>query len=196
MTVPIFLVFVVAFSLTLWLIGSYTVVAKIKEPKHKLIVEEKWYEIHHYHPFLLAEMDIFWPRSRAMADGYRILSYYLFWGNDKEKKMDFMNPVRDKRKKIGQHTIQFMLSDEYTMKTIPKPDDTRITIKQVKKKNVAVLKFTWYVTEKRMKRKIHEFSTMLQHDTYVPVWDYISAEYNPPFSFPFMKRNEIIVEIE
>jgi hypothetical protein len=41
MTITIFLIFVIVSSLALWLIGSYTVVGKIKEPKNKLIVEEK-----------------------------------------------------------------------------------------------------------------------------------------------------------
>ena len=172
------------------------VISNIKEPKHKLIVEEKWYEIHHYHPYLIAEIDIFWPRARAMQDWYRILSYYLFWGNDVEKKMDFMNPVRDKRKKLFQHTIQFMLSDTFTIKTVPKSDDTRITVKEVKRKNMAVLKFTWYVTEKRIKRKVADLSKMLKHDNYIPIGSYISAEYNPPFSFPLMKRNEIMVQVD
>lgn len=196
MTLTIFLILIIVSWLAVWLIWSYRVISNISEPRHKLILEEKWYEVHHYHPSLIAQIDIFWCRSKAMADGYRILSYYLFWGNDQEIKMNFMNPVRDKRKKIGQHTIQFMLASDYTMKTVPKSDDTRIVIKEMKKHNVAVLKFTWYVTEKRIKRKIHELSNMLKQDNYIPVGAYISAEYNPPFSFPLMKRNEIIIEIE
>jgi len=52
------------------------------------------------------------------------------------------------------------------------------------------------VTERRIKRKIAELSNMLIRDKYVPVGDYISAEYNPPLSFPLMKRNEIMIEIK
>jgi hypothetical protein len=37
---------------------------------------------------------------------------------------------------------------------------------------------------------------MLETDGITIIWNLNSAQYNPPLSFPYLRRNEIIAEIE
>jgi hypothetical protein len=61
---------------------------------------------------------------------------------------------------------------------------------------MAAFRYTGWVREWVAETKKQELKSFIERDNYAPVWDFLSAQYNPPFSFPLMRRNEILVEIE
>lgn len=187
------------------------VVKNLEEPLYKVILIENWYEIRSYAPYVVAETEVIWDQAIALNDGFRRLAGYIFGGNTTQqtinmttpvvdtkqsKKIKMTAPVTETKRKNDFYMVQFAMPNKYTLDTLPIPDDSRVILREVKPGKVAVMRYTGFVNEKKVEQKKAELGTMLARDGYEPISAFSSAQYNPPFSFPFMKRNEILVEID
>lgn len=210
MSLVYFLIGIVTLGMAIWLIGSYISINGLEEPRFSLILEEKWYEIRQYAPYIVAEVEVKGTYNEAINDGFRHLAAYIFWGNTtkesiemtapviekKSEKIRMTSPVIDIKWKSSSRTIQFTMPKEYTMESLPIPDDTRVNIREIPRRKMAAFRYTGWVREWVAETKKQELKSFIERDNYAPVWDFLSAQYNPPFSFPLMRRNEILVEIE
>jgi hypothetical protein len=61
---------------------------------------------------------------------------------------------------------------------------------------VAVLRFSGYATDSVMAEKRQQLAHLLSRDGLRPAGDFMEAYYNPPWTPPFMRRNEVLVDIE
>ena len=145
----------------------------------------------------------------AINAGFRILAGYIFGGNTRLESIDMTAPVMERESEsiamtapvTEQQTgefrrISFMMPGKYTLDTLPKPDDKRIRFKEILEKKYAVIRFTWYPTGPRVESKKAELAELIQSLGYIPKGEPVFAAYNDPFSFPLLKRNEILIEVE
>lgn len=93
------------------------------------------------------------------------------------------------------HRISFVMPAEYTMDTLPKPNDKRIKIEEVKEQKMAALRFKGRVKEKLANEKIEELKKWLSKEKLIPKSNFMVAQYNHPAVPGFLRRNEILVEI-
>ena len=105
-------------------------------------------------------------------------------------------PVMDTVSSSGKHIVAFTLPSKYTLESLPKPDNANIRFRQVAPSQRAILQYTWYATESRVATKKQLLTELLTRDGFKIVSEMISAQYNPPLSFPLLRRNEVMVEIE
>lgn len=211
MTLWYFLLGITTLWLGIWLLWSYIALNGLEEPEFSIILEEKNYEIRYYKPYIVAEVEVYGNQRNALNDGFRILAWYIFgWNRTQEsismttpvadikdsETISMTTPVIDIKEKASQHKIQFTMPSSYTMESLPVPDDSRVKLLELTPKKVAALRFTGWVSEKRADKKIAELKNYVLRDWYVLVWEASLAQYNPPFSFPLMRRNEILLEIE
>jgi len=105
-------------------------------------------------------------------------------------------PVSDTLTSQNTHIVQFSLPSKYTLETLPIPNNDRVKLKKIEWYTAAVLSYTWWATPKRVQQKKNTLENLLAQDTKEIIGDMNSAQYNPPLSFPFLRRNEIIVEIK
>jgi hypothetical protein len=104
-------------------------------------------------------------------------------------------PVSETLLADNSRTVSFVMPAEYTLATLPTPNDKRIEIVEVLAHKSAVLRYSGYNnTEKvaNMKAKLLQY---LKRDSVVVVGAPRGAGYNPPWTPPFMNRNEILVDI-
>ncbi len=105
------------------------------------------------------------------------------------------SPVMDTVSNTGKHIVAFTMPSQYKLATLPKPDNTNIRFRIVEKSQRAVLRYTWYATDRRVDDKKKLLSEFLIRDGYAMKGEMISAQYNPPLSFPLLRRNEVMVDI-
>ena len=94
------------------------------------------------------------------------------------------------------YTMSFMMPSKYTLNTLPTPNNPAVKLRLVPKKKVAVIRFSLYANEKRVKEKTAELKKALERDGITAVGETEIARYNAPFSNPLLRRNEILMEIE
>jgi len=104
----------------------------------------------------------------------------------------------------SQHTMAFVLpASLYTsVEQAPQPTDPRIKLRQLPERLQAVRSFTWNFQPDRAREQLAELLADLDRDG----WrarrgadgevEWQAAGYNPPFTLPFLKRNEVCVNVE
>ena len=204
----IFLI-LLAVIVLLWVAYGYFS-SRVKEPKFSVVEKKDGYEIRAYEPYIEAQVKVTGAYRNAMSTGFNILAGYIFGGNTRKQSIAMTAPVTEQRSEPIAMTapvsetvladnariVSFVMPETYTLETLPTPSDKRIEIVEVPKHKSAVLRYSGYnnsekVTE--MKAKLLEY---LGRDNVVVVGVPRSAGYNPPWTPPFMNRNEILVDVE
>lgn len=102
----------------------------------------------------------------------------------------------------GAKTMTFLLPAKYTVATAPQPTDSRVEIHEVPKKYYAVQTFSYGWSEEKCKSIATAIEAEItKQDGYSTVGSgetlkWLRAGYNPPFTLPFLRTNEVMVQIE
>lgn len=112
------------------------------------------------------------------------------------EKIAMTAPVMDTISETGAHTVAFTMPKQYTLETLPRPLESKIRLRQIPATKKAVLRYSGYATPKIVEKKKQILREYLVRDGYTPASPALSAQYNPPLSFPFLRRNEILIDIE
>lgn len=95
------------------------------------------------------------------------------------------------------HVIAFGMPASYTMETLPQPNDKRVELKKIESKKFAVLQFSWYYSEPRIRAMKEKLLAMVKRDGLEMVSQEAAfAGYNAPWTPPWMVRNEVLIEIK
>lgn len=109
--------------------------------------------------------------------------------------------VRGQNGAGGEKTMQFMLPAEYdTLDKIPKPTNSAVQIVGLPPQVGAVHVYSGTFSESRARQVAEQLAEQLQKDGVKVTTDYVLENYqfwgyNPPFTLPFMRRNEVWVEL-
>ena len=79
---------------------------------------------------------------------------------------------------------------------LPHPDDTRILIRPLPSRRVAVVRFSGRYDDEAVQEKKRELMTRVESSGFVPRGEATFAGYDPPWTIPLLRRNEVWVEIE
>jgi hypothetical protein len=106
-------------------------------------------------------------------------------------------PVRSETTETDTDTVRmaFYLPSEYSPETAPEPTDSDVTLVTEPQKTVAVNQFSWYAPEWRVARRTQKLLSTLEGEGIEPVGDPTLLRYNDPWTPPFMRRNEVAVEV-
>lgn len=183
------------FPLILLLIftGVQSMAGTIEEPSWELIDTVGPVEIRTYPPAIQAITEL--GSSAASTSGFKRLAGYIFGDNENQQSIAMTAPVQET---LGQErpVMAFTMPAEYSMDDLPSPGDGRVSIVEVPEKTVASLSFSGWATGGKVARLQKQLlATLEQRDVQI-VGDPVLNQYNPPWTLPFMRRNEISVEIE
>jgi len=92
--------------------------------------------------------------------------------------------------------MHFVMPSQYTLATLPKPSNPAVTLRQVPAKTWAVLRYSGFNTEAKIQQKTNELVAWLAAQKIKPLGSPQLARYNPPWTLPMFRRNEIMLEIE
>lgn len=91
--------------------------------------------------------------------------------------------------------VQFTMPSEYSKATLPTPVNPEVSLRDVPGKRFAVNVFSGFSGEERVQQKIDELFVWLDGKNIKSIGAPQLARYNPPWTLPFWRRNEILVEI-
>jgi hypothetical protein len=159
------LLIIAAVALVIWITGTLLAIRGIEEPSYTVVE----YEIREYASYIVAEVEVDGDMRTALNSGFRQLAGYIFGGNTAKSSiamtvpvMDTTRssesiamtaPVMDRVSNSGKHIVAFTMPSQYTLATLPKPDNTNIQFRTVDKSRKAVLRYSWYATESRVSAK-------------------------------------------
>jgi hypothetical protein len=112
--------------------------------------------------------------------------------DDESQKIAMTAPVTMQQAN-GKWRVQFVMPSRYTMQTLPKPNNPDITITELPVKTYGVIKFSGLAGTKKVAEKTETLRTWMQSQKLTITGTPELARYNPPWTLPFMRRNEIMI---
>jgi len=149
----------------------------------------------------------------ASGQGFRLIAAYIFGQNRVNEKIAMTAPVTveerpSQSEKIamtapvgiesnaGKWTVSFVMPAQYTMESIPKPTNSQVQLRQIPAVKKAVISFSGFYNEQKVAEKTLELEQWIKTHNLHPVGVPNFARYNPPWTLPFMRRNEIMINLQ
>lgn len=185
----------------------------IEEPKYTILEQSDAFELRAYAPKIIAETAVTGDMDDASSAGFKRIADYIFGNNTapaggneeismtapvtmeaevKSAKISMTAPVT-MEETDGQWRMHFVMPGQYTMETIPTPNNPAVVLREVPTSNYAVIKFSWLAGEDKVAKKTAELMAWLASKNITPTGKPQLARYNPPWTLPFLRRNEIMV---
>jgi SOUL heme-binding protein len=93
----------------------------------------------------------------------------------------------------NQWRMYFVMPSQYTLETLPKPNNPAVTLSAIPASRMAVLRFSGLAGEEKTAKKTAELLAWLKSKQITPIGEPELARYNPPWTLPFLRRNEVMV---
>jgi hypothetical protein len=164
----------------------------IEEPQYEVLQSIDGIEIRQYQAVVQAVTTL--PGTSHTMEGFKRLAGFIFGGNNKEQKIAMTAPVQET---LGENSAEmaFTMPNEYRLGDLPTPTDSRVSLHNVPARTVAVVKFSGWATQSRTQRFERELRAVLT-DTAIKIIGTASLnQYNPPWTLPFLRRNEVMIEV-
>ena len=188
----------------------------IEEPKYTLMEKYEAFEIRKYSPYLVAQTEVSGTFDERGGKAFRILIKYISGENQQQsnikmtvpviqessdeegQKISMTAPVIQEKGKEDSNSaiISFVMPESFTLDTLPSPSDNRITLREIPAKIVAVLQYSGGWSEERYKEHEAILIKALQNANIKIIGEPSFARYNSPFALWFMRRNEIMIEVQ
>jgi hypothetical protein len=186
------------------------VVMAIEEPEFKIESKSENYEVRSYGPVLVAETTVEADFESAGNQAFRILAGYIFGGNQSKTKIAMTAPVNQKAasekiemtapvtqaKGPSGFLVQFTMPKVYSLETLPIPNDSRVQLRQIPARKIAVYGYSGSWSESRYNEKLASFREELKRDGRVVAGEPVLARFDSPFRLWFLRRNEIWIEVK
>lgn len=170
-------------------------------------------EARQYGPRIAAETTVAADEDRARNIGFRRLANYIFGANHRDETISMTTPVAQQSGRGGDEiamtapvvqsraaddrwTIRFFMPSKWTMDTLPAPDDDNVSLVTVPGETVAVLRFSGDRSPAAVFAKADELRRHLRNRGIAPEGDPVAWFYDPPWTLPFRRRNEIAIPVK
>ena len=195
------------------IVASRSVMA-IEIPEYRVIEQEGAYELREYSPYLIAETEVESGFMNAGNVAFGRLFRYISGANTSQTEIAMTAPVEQAREARGQkiamtapveqasvdgvYRVGFVVPRKFNRETVPKPVDSRITIREVPARTVAVWRYSGRWTEENFREHERDLRALLARKGLRTTSgdSAIIARYDAPFMPWFMRRNEVLIPIE
>ena len=178
-----------------------------EKPDYTVVMEDDEFEIREYPSMLIAEVTVKGDRKTAANLAFKKLAGFIFGDNQSRSKLAMTSPVTQTpavSEKIamtapvvqtqtdtGIWVVNFMMPSEYTMETLPVPDDKDITIRETDPYKAVTVRFTGKWKMSTMEKRTRQLETYAAEKGLTTLGPPDYAFYDPPFMPGFMRRNEV-----
>jgi hypothetical protein len=175
-----------------------------EEPKYRVVARLGAVEIRDYAPRLAAQVTVPGDEISARSAGFRRLAGYIFGKNiamtapvaqSAATKIAMTAPVAQAGNEAG-WTISFYMPAGYTLATLPKPTDSGISVVELPGEIAAVVRFSGIPGVSATARARRALLDGVQGSRWKPVGAPVEWFYDPPWTLPWARRNEVAVRVE
>jgi hypothetical protein len=191
--------------------------AEVEKPKYKVVGQVEKIELRRYESYIVAEVTIDDDENSAMTRGFRPLADYIFGANVAQDEVEMTSPVLQQSSKseeiamtspvlqsataatesagTGPQTIQFIMPSQYTLETLPKPNNPEVGIKKVTGYTVGVIAFSGTGGMNDMHEKESQLRGTLERHNIRTTGTAMYARYDPPWTPAAERLNEVMIPV-
>ncbi|MBL8380969.1 MAG: heme-binding protein [Burkholderiales bacterium] len=190
-------------ALILSLLSSATMA--IEEPAYTVVRQLDGVEVRQYAPYVVAQVLVPGPADEAGSQAFPILAGYIFGKNKGERRFDMTAPVTQTAAPVkmemtapvtqapapGGFVVQFVLPRRVTLASAPEPLDARVELREMPGRQVAVIRYSGFWSQSNHDEQLGRLQAALRAAGLPWTGEPTLSRYNPPITPPFLRRNEI-----
>lgn len=184
------------------------------EPEYSVTQQDELFEVREYDTLVVVETVVDASFDDAGGVAFRRLFGYISGDNQSAVEIAMTAPVMaaDESTPVGEEIAMtapvtgqqtalgwryaFVLPSDYTLATAPLPGNPEVRLEQVSARKVAVVRYSGSWTEENYTRNVQLLQqwmsqNQLEADSLPRV-----AGYDPPWTLPFLRRNEVMIDIK
>jgi hypothetical protein len=202
------LAWIVPLALLLLASLSGNLMSQVEQPRYTVLESHGNIEVREYAPTIAAEVEVSGDRMQALHQGFSLIADYIFGDNLSAKKVPMTAPVTQAPgEKIamtapvtqlgsgGSWTVRFIMPSAYTLDTLPKPRNGAVHLVTVPARKVVVIRFSGSNTDANIGSHRDTLLQYVADHHLLAAGSPTTAFYNPPWTLPFLRRNEIMIEL-
>ena len=183
--------------------------SRIEAPSYHVIERCGSVEVREYGPALLAEVEVMGEREKAINAGFRALADYIFGNNQPRKAIAMTAPVAQQKgetiamtapvsqtKEGNLWKVSFTMPSAYNLENLPKPNNPGVKIISRPAYRAVVIKFSGFWTKNNLRKHLAQLEDHVKANRLKIAHEPIYLFYNPPWTLPFLRRNEISYALE
>ena len=177
---------------------------------YQVLEKDGSFNIRQYDDYWVVRTEIDGDYRESTSKGFRLLFNYISGKNKQQEKIAMTGPViqQEKGEKIAMTgpviqkkkgkswIIEFVLPSKYIRIQPPEPLDPEVSLAKIPGYRVAVLTYSGNLREEKYNTKIKELMKIVTQKGLQPIGEPFSAGYDPPWTIPFLKRNEVLITVE
>jgi hypothetical protein len=166
-----------------------------EEPRYQVVATMGEVQIRQYAPRLAASVTVQGDEIAARSAGFRRLARFIFGANAADVSISMTAPVAQLAGPAGSWTITFFMPAKYTLATLPKPTDAGIRIAEMPGQIYGVYRFSGIPGAAPVAAAHEKLLAALKNSAWAPEGGAEDWFYDPPWTLPFARRNEVAVAV-
>ena len=188
---------------------SGPIMSNVEQAHYEVVKFDGNFEIRDYAPMIVAQTEVSGERKEAISKGFRIIADYIFGNNIAGQKVAMTAPVMQgpgqkiamtapltQKAEGNSWMVRFVMPSQYTLVSLPRPANPAVKLTEVPGKRFAVIRFSGLANAESLKQHEVELRAYLDRNHLVAAGQATYAFFNPPWTLPFLRRNEIMVELK
>lgn len=173
----------------------------LEEPSYTVVEESDLYEIRQYDAYSVASTGVMTTELDGIAAGsaFNALASYVFGENDEGKVMEMTTPVTTTS--TGEMRFYLNTNDRIPQPNTKEGEDNDVEIVKIPAALLAIRKFPGFATDGEVARQKDTLLQALEMDgveldvAHGAVVPHVVFQYNPPYTLPMVRYNEIGVPV-
>lgn len=172
------------------------IMSDVETPDYTIEKADGAFEIRRYPDMVVAEVTQSGERMNAIGDGFSALADFIFGANEPKAPIAMTAPVTQQSTELGDAwNVRFVMPRQYTMADLPKPKNTKVKLEEVPSRSVIVIRFSGSTKDENVMARMEDLKNYVAKNKLVVSGEPVFAFYNPPWTLPFLRRNEIWWEL-
>ena len=183
--------------------------SRVEQRSYSVLTAQGPIEIRDYKATIVAETDVIGERKVAVSEGFSLLAAYIFGANRPNTKIAMTAPVQQSSSQSIAMTapvtqtfsgsswaVRFTMPQTWTLETLPAPNDARVRLISVPATRILAVRFSGIVSDEKIKAQTEHLRSFAKQLRLTIADDPVLAFYDPPWTLPFMRRNEVMFEVK
>jgi hypothetical protein len=195
----------VAGALGFCLIMSAASAMAIETPDYKVLQKQGAFEVRDYAAQTVAEVVVEGDQQGAVREGFRRLASYIFGANSGDQKIAMTAPVVQSPVMSGPITtsalgaqrwvVRFDMPRSHDLANLPKPKNAAIRLLTIPPTRFASVRFSGLMSDTAAAKETAELLAYIKTSNLKAVGPPTLAQYDPPWTLWFMRRNEVLIPV-
>ena len=185
------------------------IMSNVETPSYKVIQSKGKIEIREFDPMVIAEVQVVGRRKDAISSGFKLLADYIFGNNISQENIDtaatIQRPASEKiamtapvQQQLANNSwlVSFVMPSKYNLEDLPKPKNIEVRLKNVPVKRFVTIQFSGTSSDENLAKHNKLLVEFIKTNSISVTGTSKYAFYNPPWTLPLMRRNEVMFEVQ